>query len=106
MKPFYMLAGSVATDLALEQIQRLLAELGIDSVFEEDELLLSGPTNLLFRDGFDHEYIVVGDAPDMTTLVEGCRTLSNALKEMKMAHGFELYDTQNQLFEQIDFTPG
>ena len=105
MKSFHMLAGSVMTELKLPQIQSSLAEFGILSNFLDDELALAGQANLLFRYGFDHEVIVVGDAVDKASLLEDCLGLSAALKHLRLAHDFELYDRQNQLFEQIEFQP-
>lgn len=100
-----MLAGSVMTHLNLSQIQSSLAELGIQSSFSDDELALAVPAKLLFRYGFDHELIVVGDAVDKATLLEDCLSLSAALKQLRLAHEFELYDKQNILFEQIESQP-
>lgn len=103
MSGFYMLAGTLTSDQSLEQISAQLKDLGIVSEIEDDELELDSPANLAIRSGFDHEYILVGDATESELLLGECKRFSGLLKQMDMAHEMEIYDTRNELIQQFEY---
>ncbi len=105
MKAFFMLAGTLMTSRPLETIQELLSTQGIESDLDENELRLQCPASFELRYGFDHELIVVGDSFDRDTLEQQTHWLSSALKQLQMAHEFELYDTANKQILDIQYTP-
>jgi hypothetical protein len=103
MSGFYMLAGTLTSDQSLEQISAQLKALGLVSGIEDDELELDSPANLVIRTGFDHEYILVGDATESELLLGECERFSGLLKQMQMSHEMEIYDTRNELIQQIEY---
>lgn len=103
MTGFYMLAGTLTSDQSLDQISIQLKELGVISQLEDDELELESPASLAIRSGFDHEYILVGDATDSEVLLTECKHFSDILKQMHMSHEMEIYDTKNELIQQYNF---
>ena len=103
MSGFYMLAGTLTSDQSLEQISAQLKDLGMTAKIEDDELELDSPANLTIRTGFDHEYILVGDATERELLWGECEHFSELLKQMQMAHEMEIYDTRNEMIHQFIF---
>lgn len=103
MAGFYMLAGTLSSELKLEQIALLLKDLGTDSQLEDDELELDSPANLTLRSGFEHEYIVVGDTTESALLLSECERLSKLLQQLQLTHDLEIYDLKNELIHQIDY---
>ena len=103
MAGFYMLAGTLSTDLALEQISIQLKDSGVSAQLEDDELVLDSPANLAIRSGFDHEYILVGDATESEVLLGACERFSAILKQLGLTHEMEIYDTHNELIRQYNF---
>ncbi len=104
MSGFYMLAGTLTSDQSLQQILEKLTELGLPGKIDDDELELDTPASLTIRSGFDHEYILVGDALERELLQAECERLSGLLKQMHMSHEMEIYDTRNELINQIDYS--
>lgn len=95
-----MLAGTVLTELGLADIKALLADSSIKSEIIDDDLELEGQSSLVFRQGFDHEFILVGDAMDRQIMLEEARRLSATLQQHAIQHAYEIYDTDNlQIFE-------
>jgi hypothetical protein len=103
MRSFYMLAGTLTSDQTLNQISMQLKDLGVAGQIDDDELELDSPANLAIRSGFDHEYILVGDAPDGELLLGECERFSCLLKQMQMAHEMEIYDTRNELIQLFEY---
>ncbi len=101
MSGFYMLAGTLTSDQTLEQISSQLKNLGMAAEIEDDELELDSPASLTIRSGFDHEYILVGDATEKDVLLAECERFSSMLKQMDMPHEMEIYDTSNELIHQF-----
>lgn len=101
MSGFYMLAGTLNTDQSLQQIAAQLKDLGVTAQIEDDELELDSPASLTIRSGFDHEYILVGDASEREILWNECERLSGLFKQMQMAHEMEIYDTRNEMIHQF-----
>ena len=100
-----MLAGTVQTELSIQHVQKILAEHDIDTQFVDDELVLNGEATLIFRDGFDHEFIVVGDAPAQSILQQATRRLCEVLAQHQLAHEVEIYDTGNHLVFTHSYMP-
>lgn len=95
-----MLAGTVLTDIELTNIKTLLMESSIKSEIIDDDLELQGQSELVFRPGFDHEFILVGDATEQEILLEEAGRLSAALRQHGIQHAYEIYDTDNlQIFD-------
>jgi len=92
-----MLTGTVLTNLALVEIQRLLEANGVATVILDDELEIKGQANLTFRTGFDHEFVIVGDSIDEDTLMSETSRLSLLLSQLRITHGIEIYGPQNEL---------
>ncbi len=105
MASFFMLAGTVSTEKTLADIEKLLIDNDFQFKTDDDELFVKSSSNLTFRSGFGHEYIVVADAQEQTTLTNEARLLSNSLKQNLIKHEFELYDRANELYEVIEFLP-
>lgn len=105
MPSFCMLAGTVSTGKNFEEIVTLLSKAGFKTEILEDEIELKGRANLIIRSGFDHEYIVVGDAIDNSTLKQESQLLSDKLKQELIQHEFEFYDMTNELVDVIDYKP-
>ena len=103
MSGFYMLAGTLSSDQSLQQIAAQLKDLGLDSQMDEDELELDSPASLALRSGFDHEYILVGDATESEVILGECERLSTLFTQMKLSHEMEIYDTRNELVQQYAF---
>lgn len=101
MSGFYMLAGTMASDQTLEQISAQLKDLGMAGQIEDEELELDSPASLTIRTGFDHEYILVGDATERDLMLGECDRFSGLLKQMQVAHEIEVYDTRNELIQQF-----
>jgi len=101
---FYMLAGTVQSDQTLQQIQALLEQHSICSEYDEDEqeLTLLLDSTIIFRAGFAHEFIVVGDAIEEQKLLDAVKSLSQSLSALSIQHAFELYDMQNQLIHELE----
>ena len=105
MAGFYMLAGTLTSDQTLQQLSIQLKDLGVASQLEDDELELDSPASLAIRSGFDHEFILVGDAAQSDVLLTECERLSGYLKQLGLSHEMEIYDTQNELLKQLNFYP-
>ncbi len=109
MAGFYMLAGTMMSDLDFAQLQALLLQAGICSAHEadEDELALDmpAPVSITLRGGFAHEYIVVGDALEEQPLLEAVQRLSQVLDVQGISHEFEMYDPQNRMICEIGQEP-
>lgn len=105
MAEFHMLAGTVSSAKILEEFEALLLKAGIKSTVLDDEMELDGQVNLTFRSGFEHEYIVVGDAIDQTLLKHEVQLLSDVLKQNQIQHEFEIYDMANELIDVIEYKP-
>jgi hypothetical protein len=97
MSGFFMLAGTVQSELGLSELRQLLQRQSIAAVIVDDELEIEGHANLTFRSGFDHEYILVGDSLDEDTLMAETNRLSKALSMQGISHAIEIYDRQNHL---------
>ena len=99
-----MLAGTVLSDKNLQELQQMLAEHCISAQVQQDEIVISGSSSrLYFRTGFEHEYILVGDAGDGETLITEAKKISNLLRQHHIEHGFEIYDTDNQQIANFQF---
>ena len=105
MSQFYMLAGTVSTADSLQQLQQRLSKAGLETLIDDDELEINGDATLIFRQGFDHEYILVGDSGEKETLITAAGHLSDILKTLGLQHGLEVYDTQNLMIDEFEFTP-
>ncbi len=100
-----MIAGSVLTNLALDELQALLQGQGIRARQEDDELRLDGAARLYIRPGFEHEFILVGDARDVADLRADSQRLSQVLAEQCIAHAWELYGKDNEQIEDYEYSP-
>ncbi len=98
-----MLAGTVLTDRSMFEMKVLLANHEIRTRISEDELELEGRVNLTFRTGFDHEYIIVGDAVEPQPLLDESERLSSILRQHQIQHAFEIYDHQNRQVFEVDY---
>lgn len=98
-----MLAGSLMDEQSLEMLQQALQQAGIDSELndEADELTLALEATITVREGFVHECIVVGDAPQEALLLSAVQRFSQWLGDQAIAHEFELYDPKNRLIHEI-----
>ena len=105
MASFFMLAGTVSTEKTLADIEKLLTDNSFQFQIDDDEIFIKSSSNLTVRSGFGHEYIVVADAQEQTTLTNEARFLSDLLKQNQIKHEFELYDRANELYEVIEFEP-
>ena len=104
MSGFYMLAGTIETDLSLPQWRSMLQQSDLDARLddEEDELALDfAAANIVLRGGFGHELIAVGDAQTEAELRAAVQQLANWLQAQHVAYEFELYDRQNQLMDEL-----
>jgi hypothetical protein len=104
MSGFFMLAGTIETDLSLQQWRSLLQQGGIDGRLddEEDELELeAAAANIVLRGGFGHELIAVGDAQSEDQLRSAAGQLTALLQNNALAYEFELYDRNNELIEVL-----
>ncbi len=95
-----MLAGTVLTNKTLAEIQQLLGDNDLPSSITNDELKLSGKARILFREGFEHELILVGDARNRSDLMQSIETVSRVLCQHRIEHAFEVYDRDNQLIAE------
>lgn len=102
MSDFYMLAGTVLSHKSLDELQAILADHSISSQIQDDELILDGQATLAFRTGFEHEYILVGDASDYKQLAQAVQTLSTILCQQQLQHSLEIYDTNNELIQTLE----
>gem|GEM_PF-912074 len=105
MAGFFMISGSVLTNLAMDDMQALLQGQGISARLEDDELRLDGAARLYIRRGFEHEFILVGDARELADLRADSERLSRMLAEQGIAHAWELYDRDNEQIEDYEFSP-
>ena len=104
MSGFYMLAGTIETDLSLPQWRSMLQQSDLDARLDddEDELVLDfAAANIVLRGGFGHELIAVGDAQTEAELRAAVQQLANWLQAQHVAYEFELYDRQNQLMDEL-----
>lgn len=102
MKGFYMLAGTVHTNLELKQLAEMCSTIGLQPVFDDDEFSIEDVATLTFREGFDHELVLVGDAQDLEQLQALTQRVSMCLAGKKIAHAYELYDPKNELILEFD----
>jgi hypothetical protein len=105
MSGFFMIAGTVLTDLGMNEMQLLLRQQGIVSHMQDDELRVEGACRIYFREGFDHEFILVGDAREESELRQESTRLSAALKSHGIQHAYELYDKANEPIADYEFCP-
>ena len=105
MSAFCMMAGTVMSSLGLVELQRMICEQGIECRIEGDELCLDGAARINFRPAFDHEYLLVGEAPDEADLTADCRRLSSLLQFHGLQHAYELYARDNALIGEFEFIP-
>lgn len=99
-----MLAGTVLSNKSLEELQAMLIQLSIPSEIKQDEIVLNSTSaTLYFRTGFEHEYILVGDASDGETLLSEANKISALLRQHSIQHGYEIYDTDNQQIFDYEF---
>ena len=101
MSGFYMLAGTALTDLSLQQLSSLCRQQGLDPEVEEDEFSLHADATLTFREGFDHEVVLVGDASGVEALTRLAVKVSSLLSEQGISHAYEIYDPSNELIEEF-----
>lgn len=99
-----MVAGTVLTDLDLEQLRRVLEKNGVDAEINDDELKIRDEATVYFRTGFEHEYILVGDAREREPLLRQVQRISEVLKRNDISHAFEIYDTDNDQVHDYEFT--
>ena len=102
MKGFFMLAGTVLTHLDLKQLAGLCTKAGMKPVFDDGEFSIDEEATLTFREGFDHELVLVGDAGDLEALQALTQRISMILAGNKIAHAYELYDPKNELVLEFD----
>jgi len=101
---FYMVAGTVNWEQGAEALRRALKEQGLVFELDDDELNASGTAaNLCLRPGFEHEWILVGDAAEEEDLRQALQQLSDALKALGAGHGFEIHAPDNRLIGEIAF---
>jgi hypothetical protein len=103
MSGFYMLAGTLSSNQSLQQIAAQLTDLGQVVQLEDDELELDSPASLALRSGFEHEYILVGDATESEVILQECERLSKLLQQLQLSHEMEIYDTLNELIQQYAY---
>ena len=95
-----MLAGTVLCESSQHTLQNLLEQKGIATQIVDDEIVVSGEARISFRTGFEHEYILVGDAHDGDILLAAIHKVSTVLCQQNIKHGYEVYDTENnQIFD-------
>lgn len=95
-----MLAGTVNCDSGQQILQNLLTQHGIAAQIVDDEIVVTGEARISFRTGFEHEYILVGDAHDGDILLAAIHKVSTVLYQQKINHAYEVYDTENnQIFD-------
>lgn len=97
-----MLAGTVLTDLGLGQLAGMCRAAGLKPVVNDDEFTINENATLTFREGFEHELILVGDAADLEVLQALAQRVSMILVSEKMTHAYELYDPKNELVFEFD----
>ena len=102
MKGFFMLAGTVLTELDLLQVSKLCESAGLKTSIEKDEFSVEDNATLTFREGFDHELVLVGDAVDLMSLKALAKQVSLILMRQGIAHAYELYDPTNELVFEFD----
>ena len=99
---FYMVAGTVSWEQGAEALFRSLQEQGLPFEQDEDELhWASEAASLSLRPGFDHEWILVGDAADEENLRQALQRLSDTLKALDAEYGFEIHAPDNRLIGEI-----
>ncbi len=99
---FFMVAGTVNWEQGGEALRLALHEQGLTFELDDDELNASDPAaSLCLRPGFDHEWILVGDAANEEDLRQALQRLSDALKELGAGHGFEIHAPDNRLIGEI-----
>jgi len=108
MAGFYMLAGTVTTDLTLDKLSQALHAHALVASTQGDELRLTSqvenPAKLALRSGFAHEFIAVGHAREQQPLMSECERLSSVLQSLQIAHELEIYDVKNELIRQLGFS--
>jgi len=101
---FYMVAGTVEWDRGAEALQRALQAQGLPFDHEEDELLRETTrVELALRPGFEHEWILVGDAGEEAELRQAVQQLSDVLRALDVRHSFEMHAPDNRLLGEISF---
>ena len=105
MASFYMLAGTVLSDLDMQQMMSFLSQQGLQCRMEDEELRIDGAARIYVRPGFDHEFILVGDAREEIDLRRDCEQLSAVLRSQRIQHAYELYGRDNEAIAEYEFTP-
>ena len=104
-KGFCMVAGTVTTGLDLPELRAMLTKNRIDAQISRGELKVKDQATIYFRPGFDHEYVLVGDAREQTLLMTGIERLSEVLQLNQIPHAYEIYDIDNNPVGEFDFQP-
>ncbi len=96
---FYMVAGTVDWEQGAEALAEGLRGEGWTVTLEEGDLLLQGPASLELREGFGHEFILVGNHAEEAGLRDELQRLGQCLQQLGIAHSWELHAPDNR---QID----
>ena len=107
-KGFYMLAGTVLTNLNVNDLQELMNNQRLPAEIKKGELKakFKQQGKVFFRPGFDHEFILVGHAREHEQLMFVVNSICSVLKLHEIQHAYEIYDRDNNQIEEVDYSPG
>jgi len=94
---FYMIAGTLSWEQGADALCKALSAEGWSAHNEDGDIRLDSAANLELREGFSHEFIIVGDAPEQARLAQELERLASSLNACGISYHWELYDPDNRL---------
>jgi hypothetical protein len=94
---FYMIAGTLSWEQGADALCEALVASGWSARNEDGDVQLDSPASLALREGFSHEFIIVGDAAELAVLEQEVERLAASLDARGIGYHWELYDPDNRL---------